>query len=142
MATRAEQNFKVSATGGAGASGQGKKYIPGMRDMGSTGVETMAQQGGATMAKSSMPSSISDVAMPKLGTFLDPTDSPSEPISAGSDFGRGVDSSALPKDLVNNTRPDENQTIIKNYLPDLLYAASSPDAPDSFKRFVNYLAAQ
>ncbi len=142
MATPAAQNFKVSATGGAGASGQGKKYIPGMRAMGSTGVETMAQQGGADMVKSPMPSSIGDVAMPKLGTFLDPTDSPSEPISAGSDFGRGVDSSALPKNLINNTRPDENQTIIKNYLPDLLYAASSPDAPDSFKRFVNYLAAQ
>ena len=142
MATPAAQNFKVSAVGGAGASGQGKKYIPGMRDMGSTGVETMAQQGGADMVKSSMPSSIGDVAMPKLGTFLDPTDSPSEPISAGSDFGRGVDSSALPKNLINNTRPDENQTIIKNYMPDLLYAASSPDAPDSFKRFVNYLAAQ
>ena len=142
MATPAAQNFKVSATGGAGASGQGKKYIPGMRAMGSTGVETMAQQGGADMVKSSMPSSIGDVAMPKLGTFLDPTDSPSEPISAGSDFGRGVDSSALPKHLINNTRPDENQTIIKNYMPDLLYAASSPDAPDSFKRFVNYLAAQ
>lgn len=80
--------------------------------------------------------------MPSVGTLMDPTNNPSEPISAGSDFGRGVDSSALPKGLGNNTRPDENQLIIQQYMPDLVYAATSENAPDSFKRFVNYLAGK
>lgn len=36
----------ISATGGAGGKGtQAPKYIPGMKSLGSTGVETMAQQG-------------------------------------------------------------------------------------------------
>ena len=79
--------------------------------------------------------------MPQLGTLLDPTNNPAEPISAGVDFGAGVGSDALPKGLVNNTRPDENTQIVAAYLPDLAMAAQSPNAPDSFKRFVNYLAA-
>jgi hypothetical protein len=45
MAERASQNFDVSATGGAGTSGQGAKYIPGMNQFGSSGKETMEQQG-------------------------------------------------------------------------------------------------
>jgi hypothetical protein len=81
------------------------------------------------------------INMPQLGTLLDPTTNPAEPISAGVDFGKGVDSSALPKNFQNNTRPDENAAIMANYLPDLAVAAQSPNAPDSFKRFVNYLAA-
>lgn len=40
---------------------------------------------------------------------------------------------------MNNTRIDENANIAAQYLPDLAMAAKSPDAPDSFKNFVNYL---
>ncbi len=42
-----QNNFGVSATGGAGSKdGQPNMYIPDMKSLGSTGVETMAQQGG------------------------------------------------------------------------------------------------
>ena len=77
--------------------------------------------------------------MPQLGTLLDPTNNPSEPISAGVDFGRGPGSEALPSGFNANTRQLENEQIVKNYLPDLALAAQSKDAPDSYKRFVNYL---
>jgi hypothetical protein len=70
---------------------------------------------------------------------MDPTRDPSEPISAGVDFGRGPGSEALPGGFSANTRQDENAEIIKNYLPDLALAAQSRNAPDSFKRFVGYL---
>ena len=63
-------------------------------------------------------------------------------MTTGVDFGRGAGSEALPKSLQNNTRPDENAAVARQYLPDLVIAAQSPDAPDSFKRFVNYLMAQ
>jgi len=78
------------------------------------------------------------INMPQLGTFMDPS-TDGHPITAGVDFGPGPGSDALPKGFGNNTRPDENQQIIKDYLPDLAVAAQSKDAPDSFKRFVNYL---
>jgi hypothetical protein len=77
--------------------------------------------------------------MPQLGTLFDPTTRPDEPITAGVDFGPGPGSEVLSKSLMNNARADENARIAAQYLPDLAFAARSPDAPDSFKRFVNYL---
>jgi hypothetical protein len=79
---------------------------------------------------------------PQLGTLMDPTARPTEPITAGVDFGPGAGSEALPPQFQNNTRPDENALIAKQYLPELVIAARSKDAPDSFKRFVNYLMAR
>jgi hypothetical protein len=73
---------------------------------------------------------------------MDPTTRPEEPITAGVDFGPGPGAEALPADFQNNTRPDENAMIAKQYLPELVLAARSKDAPDSFKRFVNYLIGQ
>jgi len=84
---------------------------------------------------------IGRAGIPELGTFFDPT-TDSLPITAGVDIGGGPGSDALPKGISANTRPDENQAVIAQYLPDLILAASYKDAPDSFKRFVNYLAAQ
>lgn len=123
----------VSATGGNGQSGQPKRYISGLPY--GQGQATMAQQSGAPMAKSSAAPS----GMPSLGTLLDDTNNPSEPITAGVDFGPGPGSSALPKNIDANTRPDENRMIVDKYMPVLLQAAKLSDAPDSFKRFVNYL---
>ena len=79
---------------------------------------------------------------PQLGTLMDPTTRPEEPITAGVDFGAGPGSEVLPAQFQNNTRPDENALIAKQYLPELVIAARSKDAPDSFKRFVNYLMAR
>ena len=36
----------------------------------------------------------------------------------------------------------ENLNLIKRYLPDLMDATRMPNAPDSYKRFVNYLKEQ
>jgi hypothetical protein len=79
---------------------------------------------------------------PQLGTLFDPDPNPMEPMTTGVDGFRGAGSEALPKGMQNNTRPDENAMLAKQYLPDLVIAAQSKDAPDSFKRFVNYLMAQ
>jgi hypothetical protein len=79
---------------------------------------------------------------PELGTLFDPDTDPMTPMSTGVDFGRGAGEEALPKGMQNNTRPDENLALAQQYLPDLVIAAQSKDAPDSFKRFVNYLMAQ
>lgn len=79
----------ISATGGNGQSGQKISYIPDMRALGSSGVETVAQQQGATMYKTP--------AVPTtkgLGSFLGgetmslsaPTTRPNEDISTGMPF--------------------------------------------------------
>ena len=133
----------VSGTGGAGQSGNYTGFAYGENQA----LNTQRVEGNQAVAttKAATPSSGSPyegINMSPLGTFLDPTRDPMEPISAGIDFGRGPGSEALPKNFQNNTRPAENAEIIKNYLPDLAFAAQSKDAPDSFKRFVSFLMEQ
>jgi hypothetical protein len=94
----------------------------------------------AKAATPSVPSNpYEGINMPQLGTLFDPTSRPDEPISAGVDFGAGPGSEVLPGSLMNDSRADENARVAAQYLPDLAFAARSPNAPDSFKRFVNYL---
>lgn len=144
--TAEQNNTGVSATGGAGSKdGQPNRYMSGGGTYGASKALN-TQQSGAPLAQAPAPTSagpdISGIQMPMLGTFNDPTNNPSEPITAGSDFGPGVGSSALPTNIYANRLPDENKIIIDKYMPDLIMAASHSDAPDSFKRFVNYLAGK
>jgi hypothetical protein len=131
----------VSGTGGAGQSGNYTGFAYGQNKE----VNNQRVEGNQAMAsaQATTPSAPQDpyrgVNMPQLGTLLDPTTRPNEPITAGVDFGPGPGREALPQGLMNNTRIDENANIAAQYLPDLAMAAKSPDAPDSFKNFVNYL---
>lgn len=134
----------VSGTGGAGQSGNYTGFAYGqnqkLNQSRIQGNEAVAATKAAGVTTSQNP--YEGINMPQLGTLMDPTNNPSEPITAGVDFGPGPGMEALPKNFGNNTRPDENQQIVKNYLPDLAYAAQSKNAPDSFKRFVNFLMEQ
>lgn len=134
----------VSGTGGAGQSGNYTGFAYGQNQQLNQsriqGNEAVASTKAAGVTTSQSP--YEGVNMPQLGTFMDPTKNPSEPITAGVDFGPGPGREALPKGFGNNTRPDENAQIVKNYLPDLAFAAQSKNAPDSFKRFVNFLMEQ
>jgi hypothetical protein len=131
----------VSGTGGAGQSGEYTGFAYGQNQE----VNNQRVEGNQAMAsaQAATPSAPQDpyqgINMPQLGTLLDPTTRPDEPITAGVDFGPGPGREALPKNLTNDSRMDENAKIAQEYLPDLAFAAQSPNAPDSFKRFVNYL---
>jgi hypothetical protein len=147
--TAPQNNTGVSATGGAGSkAGQPNRYMSGGKY--GEGKAMAEQQQGAPMAAAPTGTSASPAAasmppmpqMPSIGSLLDPTNNPEEPITAGVDFGPGPGSDAMPKGLSANTRPDENAALVAQYLPDLIQAASYKDAPDSFKRFVNYLASK
>jgi hypothetical protein len=145
MRPTAPQNnpANVSGVGGAGQSGNYTGFAYGQNQA----VNQQRVQGNQAVATTkpamSQPSEpYAGMNFPELGTLFDPDTDPMEPMTTGVDFGRGAGSEALPKNFQNNTRPDENAAIAKQYLPDLVIAAQSPDAPDSFKRFVNYLMAQ
>jgi hypothetical protein len=149
MRPTAPQNnpANISATGGAGSTGkQAPKYIPGMKSLGSTGVETMAQQGGAPMAGNPVPQVQAPTnPMESMMSGLTPLDAESMddlPISDGVDIGRGRGSEALPARLTSPINQDENLALIKRYLPDLMNATRLQGAPDSYKQFVNYLKNQ
>lgn len=134
----------VSGTGGAGQSGNYTGFAYGQNKAINqdrvTGNQAVKSIKTSDVSTSSEP--YAGMNFPELGTIFDPDTNPMEPMTTGIDGFRGAGSEALPKNLRNNTRPDENAAIAKQYLPDLVIAAQSPDAPDSFKRFVNYLMAQ
>jgi hypothetical protein len=137
--TAAQNNpANISATGGNGQSGkQPVTYIPDMKSLGSTGVETMAQQNAAPMAAATTPD-MGGMGM-NLPTLLDETKRRTEPTSAGVDFGAGPGSEVLPPSLGQDQRPIENKAIVEKYLPAMMEAGRSVDAPDSYKQFLSYL---
>jgi hypothetical protein len=146
MRPTAPQNnpANVSGIGGAGQSGNYTGFAYGQNQQ----VNNQRIEGNQAVSsvKASTPApegpAYGGMNFPQLGTLMDPSARPEEPISAGVDFGAGPGSEALPADFQNNTRPDENTAIAKQYLPELVIAARSQNAPDSFKRFVNYLIAE
>lgn len=132
----------VSGTGGAGQSGNYTGFAYGEN----SALNNSRVEGNAAVAsvKASAPSpeaAYGGMNLSPLGTFMDPTNNPSEPITAGVDFGPGPGSEALPSGFASDVRMKENMQIAQQYLPDLAFAAQSPSAPDSFKRFVNYLVS-
>jgi hypothetical protein len=134
----------ISATGGNGQSGkQPMRYMSGQPY--GQGQATMQQQAGAPMYQAPVPedqlTGRGKHNLPQLRDLMSPTENPMEPTSAGVDFGRGPGSEVLPN-VSANTRPAENQQIVNKYMPALLQAAQLPDAPDSYKRFVNFLIGQ
>ena len=126
----------ISATGGNGQSGkQPAQYISGLPY--GQGQETMQQQLSAPMAAAATPS-MGGIGM-NMPTLLDETKRPSEPTSAGVDFGAGPGSEVLPLSLGQDQRPIENKAIVEKYLPAMMQAGRSVDAPDSYKQFLSYL---
>lgn len=134
--TAPQNNMGISATGGAGSKdGQPNRYISGGTY--GEGQALMQQQQGAPM--SAGPAMGQGTPM---GTLLDPTDNPSEPITAGVNFGKGPGEEVLPKNISADTRTTDNLDIIKKYFPAMSRASQLQDAPDSYKRFISYLASE
>ena len=133
----------VSATGGDGQSGQPNPGYTGF-PYGQNG-QLEAQAASAPMAAAPGPVRPPSAAMPGMGgavTPLDELEPDGRPISDGVDFGAGRGSEALPARISSPMNQDENLDLIKRYLPDLINATRIPNAPDSYKRFVNYLREQ
>jgi len=89
--------MNISATGGNGQSGmngQAATYIPGLPY--GEGQATYDQQTAAPMAAAN------DMALPPITELLAPTGRPSEPITAGADFGPGPGSEVV---SIPNTQP-------------------------------------
>ena len=65
------------------------------------------------------------------------TQRPDEPVTAGANFGPGA--GGAPAAPVYSERSSDDLANIKQYLPDLIEAASFVGAPETFKSLVNYL---
>ena len=126
----------ISLTGGNGQSGnngQAKMYIPGMSQMGSSGKETMAQQGGAAMYKDTTGSAPS---LPPVPGILDPSARPDQDVMDGSAIGPGANSVPnLPTQAVD----DPDMEMIQQYYPIMQFWASQPGSSQATKDAVAYM---
>lgn len=121
----------VSATGGNGQSAsntQAAKYIPGMKSLGSTGTETMAQQGGAAM--------YAEPSLPAVTPITAPTSDPNQHVLDGAPIGPGANSVAgLPMQATN----DPDVQLMRDHYDILSFWASQPGASQSTKDYVAYV---
>ena len=135
--------MNINPMGGDGQSGRNYSGFP-------YGVnkEIKEQKDGAKLAKAPAPESAPMGAPNPLASLLGEAatlDAPYEgslPISDGVDVGRGRGEDALPARILNPINQSEELDLIKKYLPDLMQATRLPGAPDTYKKFINYLKAQ
>ena len=136
--TAAQNNpANISATGGNGQSGkntQAPKYIPGMKGLGSTGTETMAQQGAADIyAAPAAP------ILPQVTKITAPTELPDQSVMHGAPRGPGA--TTIPGLPTGQDTSTDIARII-GYLPALEAAAAMPNSSESFRNYVRVARAQ
>jgi hypothetical protein len=125
----------ISATGGAGQMAkQAPKYIPGMKSMGSTGVETMAQQSAAPLSGGPAPTS----GLPPVTQITEPSMFPDENVMNGAALGGGAGPEAL-SNLPKQPSSDPDIEMARMYFPAIEYWASQPGSSQGTKDYVQYL---
>jgi hypothetical protein len=139
MALPKNQNFEVSATGGAGTNGQPARYaagIDGAQDF--YDLQTAAQMSGSNPAFSSVPSPSGqrpfrgDSAQ-KLVPLTAPTQYPDEDVRTG---GAIAPESLYATDAMANS---EDANRMRAALPYLSTLAELPQTSNAFRNYVRYL---
>jgi hypothetical protein len=135
-----QNNTGVSAVGGAGSA----DGVPNINYTGFAYGENKAINekinSGLTMGSPS--TTKTGASTMDFNTLLSDTDNPMEPVTAGASVGSGPGPEVLPKSITGDARDAENALVVAKYIPMLMEAAKIPDAPDSYKRFVNNLIEQ
>jgi len=139
MRPTAPQNnpANVSATGGAGQSGQPSRYISGMPY--GQGQQLMKQQQAAPMASTPKTSTPQLSNLPQVTPLTAPTERPNEPVTTGIAMGPGAGPEALT--LPSNEDTDQDKQRLMSYLPALEAAALSPNSSQAFRNYVRVLRA-
>lgn len=120
-----------------GGPAQAPRYMPGMKSMGSTGREQMAQQEAAPLYKAPTSgggiSSIMD-NLPPVTPIDAPTEFPEQPIADGTPAFGGAGPEAL--NIPKQEDTDTDKQRLMSYLPALESAANMPNASIAFKNYV------
>ena len=145
MAEKAENNFQVSAVGGAGASGQAAMDAPGI----DRAQDFMELQTSAKMNESGVkiPKGVGGKApVMNMGGEVTPLDAftqlPDEPGSNGAALGLGAGPEALASTAMLDMQNDEDYRKFKAVLPIYKAYAESPNASNSFRNFTRWADAQ
>jgi len=126
----------ISATGGAGQMAkQPTRYIPDMKSLGSTGVETAALQGAAPLSAGPATPSAS---LPDITPITAASTNPDENIMAGNKIGGGPGPEAMGS-MPSGPSQDPDIELVRTYLPVIEWWASQPGSSQGTKDYVKYL---
>ena len=117
-----------------GGPTQGAKYMAGSGKYGEGKALMEAQQSAPMSGGTPAPAPVAVPApqSPLQGLFA-PTQRPDEPVTAGVPVGPGESPVPIPAG---------NYDMINKYMPALETMAAQPDAPETFKAFVNYVKVE
>jgi hypothetical protein len=138
----------INPFGGNGQSGnktQAPKYIPGMKNLGSTGVATMAQQDAAPLAgstptpKAAAPRVARTMPMVEARPLTAPSDFPDENITTGAAIGDTPGPESLMMPQAEPVINDPDLDLVREYFPVIELWAQQIDTSQGTKDYVNYL---
>jgi hypothetical protein len=139
MALPKEQNFQVSATGGAGTNGQPARYAAGVDNAGEFyDIQTQARMAGKNPAVSRVPSPSGqrpfrgDSANP-LVPLNSPTTRQDEDVRMGATMG--MESMYATDNMANA----EDMERMRQALPYLSVLAELPEVSNAYRNYVRYL---
>lgn len=144
MALPAKKNFQVSATGGAGTSGQAANYVAGV----DSAQDFQELESSAKMNKSgvSLPQGRSGGAPVMNMADVTPLDAktqrPDEHPATGAASGPGAGNEILPSTMMLAAQNNEDIAKLAAVLPVYKQIAESPQATNSTRNYVRWLESQ
>lgn len=144
--TAPQNNFAVSATGGAGNGGQPNTYVAGMDNAG----EYQAIQGAEPLNKSgvTLPTGRGGVGAPVMSAGEPvtpanaPTTMPSQPVSDGAALGAGAGNEALTSSMMLAAQSSDDYAKLAAYLPVYAKIAESPTSTNAMRNFYRFMRSQ
>lgn len=146
MAKRKEENFQVSATGGAGTNGQPARFAAGIDNAQDFyDVQTAAPMAGRNPANK--PSVSSEFVMPKISlegiTPLDaPTQYPEEGVDTGGALGPNAGEEVMAAPAMLRAQNNQDIAQLAAYLPFYAKIAESPRASNAMRNWYRYVRSQ
>jgi hypothetical protein len=146
MAVKKENNFQVSATGGAGTNGQPARYAAGIDNAQDFyDMQTSAPMAGANPANK--PSMGAADVMPKISTAgivpLDaPTQYPEEGVDTGGALGPNAGEEVMAAPAMLNAQNNQDIAQLAAYLPFYAKIAEMPQASNAMRNWYRYVRSQ
>ena len=146
MAIKKENNFQVSATGGAGTNGQPARYAAGIDNAQDFyDVQTAANMAGENPANK--PTMSMQGGMPKLDVSgivpLDaPTQYPEEGVDTGGALGPNAGEEVMAAPAMLKAQNNQDIAQLAAYLPFYAKVAEMPQASNAMRNWYRYVRSQ
>jgi hypothetical protein len=146
MAIKKENNFQVSATGGAGTNGQPARYAAGIDNAQDFyDVQTSAPMSGENPANK--PAAMSPEMMPKISTAgIVPLDAytqyPEEGVDTGGALGPNAGEEVMAAPAMLKAQNNQDIAALAAYLPFYAKIAEMPQASNAMRNWYRYVRSQ